>query len=158
MINFLRVEKIAAKSTDGEVVFSKNTGAIVYNYDVVGELNGREVRAHMDVVEKSADEGGKKGARGQAYANLDIFFGEGENTAGAHLERNVNKFVNAKGQEVETVSYEVVLYDNIGFDMRVPMKPRAATDKVVLDNLIRRQEFIEAHPELFAEKDKSSKK
>lgn len=152
MATYLKVEKVAVLDEENRPVLSKKTGKPVYSYDVVGELQDATgeihlARVRMEVMDKSTDEGGKNGARGRAWANLDLFFGEGVSECDAHLEKKVNTWTDANGEVRETESYEVVIYDDIGFDMRVPMRPCAGTDKVVLGNLLRRQSFIDAHPE-----------
>ena len=157
MATYLKVEKVAVLDEQSRPVLSKKTNKPVYSYDVVGELNGRVARCHMDVMDKSTDEGGKQGARGQAWANLDLFFGEGVSECDAHLEKKTKTWTDANGELREAESYEVVIYDDIGFDMRLPMKPRTGSDKVVLENLLRRQAYIDAHPEIL-EKLKSNKK
>ncbi len=151
-MDYLKVQKVIVRDANGKVKYRENSPEPLYNYDVIGALGiisgrVRVQRAHLDVTEKQV-ESGSKGVRGYAYAMLDELFSDDDNSAvDCHLERIEGSFTNSAGDKVATVSYEVVAQDDIGFEMRFPMKPRVGTDRIILDNMIRFQEFLKSNPE-----------
>ena len=107
-------------------------GNDVYSFSCEGELRGKNVTARLKFDKF-------------AYHQLEAFFGSPDDNEEIFLRKEISKTTDINTGEIrETVTYIAFTKDEDGFEYTMPVTPFNKTDRMIVDTLFRRKEFLDS--------------